>query len=66
MNFEKMFCFTNENLKKLIDISQEIGRKSNENKTEDILQKIAEIESLKLDDFIKVINKNTNSVLSII
>lgn len=53
MNIEKMIALTFEELKNLIRISQKLGRKSEKDFSDLIIQRIDELNSLSEKDFIK-------------
>lgn len=57
MNFNKLIAFSFEDLKKIIQFSQEIGSKTSNDMSEKLIENINNLHNLKINDFIGEPNK---------
>ena len=57
MNFNKLIAFSFEDLKKIIQFSQEIGSKTSNDMSEKLIENINNLHNLKINDFVGESNK---------
>ena len=65
MSYEKLFCFTYEKLKKLINLAESIGQNTKKDYSEKIINSIQDLDKLNAADLIETdANKNSQQLFS--